>query len=63
MNTLKISKIKKYNKLKIEELNDNFNYSFILDLAEKNKFDEFLGGVCSGADEINESKKALNMSI
>ena len=63
VNTLKISKIKKYNKLKIEELNDNFNYSFILDLAEKNKIDEFLEKIYSDTDEINESKKALNMSI
>ena len=63
VNTLKISKIKKYNKLKIEELNDNLNYSFILDLAEKNKFDEFLEKIYSDTDEINESKKALNMSI
>ena len=63
VNTLKISKIKKYNKLKIEELNDNLNYSFILDLAEKNKFDEFFEKIYSDTDEINESKKALNMSI
>ena len=59
VNTLKIMKIKKFNKINIEDLNDDLNYSFILDLYEKNRYDEFFDDF----DEIYENEKLLNMTI
>ena len=59
VNTLKIMKIKKFNKINIEDLNDDLNYSFILDLYEKNRYDEFF----EDFDEIYENEKLLNMTI
>ena len=62
-NNLKITKIKKYNKTNTEELKDDLNYSFILDLVSKNKFNELLEKINSDTEEISEYKKVLNMSI
>ena len=59
VNTLKIMKIKKFNKINPEDLNDELNYSFILDLYEKNRYDEFF----EDFDEIYENEKLLNMTI
>ena len=59
VNTLKIMKIKKFNRINIEDLNDDLNYSFILDLYEKNRYDEFF----EDFDEIYENEKLLNMTI
>jgi len=59
VNTLKIMKIKKFNKINIEDLNDDLNYSFILDLYEKNRYNEFFDDF----DEIYENEKLLNMTI
>ena len=59
VNTLKIMKIKKFNKINIEDLNEDLNYSFILDLYEKNRYDEFF----EDFDEIYENEKLLNMTI
>jgi hypothetical protein len=59
VNTLKIMKIKKFNRINIEYLNEDLNYSFILDLYEKNRYDEFF----EDFDEIDENEKLLNMTI
>ena len=59
VNTLKIMKIKKFNRINIEDLNEDLNYSFILDLYEKNRYDEFFDDF----DEIYENEKLLNMTI
>ena len=59
VNTLKIMKIKKFNRINIEDLNEDLNYSFILDLYEKNRYDEFF----EDFDEIYENEKLLNMTI
>lgn len=59
VNTLKIMKIKKFNRINIEDLNDDLNYSFILDLYEKKRYDEFF----EDFDEIYENEKLLNMTI
>ena len=59
MNNLKIMKVKKFNRINPEDINDDLNYSFILDLYEKNKHDEFF----EDFDEIYENEKILNMVI
>ena len=59
VNTLKIMKIKKFNRINIEDLNEDLNYSFILDLYEKNRYDEFFDDF----GEIYENEKLLNMTI
>ena len=63
VNNLKIAKIKKFNKVNIEELKEDLNYSLILDLHEKNKFDGLIEKIHPDIDEIYENKKKLNMSI
>ena len=42
-----------------EDLNEDLNFSFILDLYEKNKYNEFF----EDFDEINENEKFLNLTI
>ena len=59
VNNLKIMKIKKFKKINPEDLNDDLNYSFILDLYEKNRYDEFF----EDFDEIYENEILLNMTI
>ena len=66
VNKFKISKHKKMKKENLEELNDsseNMDYSLILDLMEKNKYEEFIEKIYPDIDEINENKNILNMSI
>ena len=66
VNKFKISKHKKIKKENLEELNDsseNMDYSLILDLMEKNKYEEFIEKIYPDIDEINENKNILNMSI
>jgi hypothetical protein len=59
VNNLKITKLKKFNRINIENLNEDLNFSFILDLYEKNKYNEFF----EDFDEINENEKFLNLTI
>ena len=59
VNNLKITKIKKFNRINFEDLNEDLNFSFILDLYEKNKYNEFF----EDFDEINENEKFLNLTI
>ena len=59
VNNLKITKIKKFNRINVEDLNEDLNFSFILDLYEKNKYNEFF----EDFDEINENEKFLNLTI
>ena len=67
VNKLKISKQKKIGKDNVDEINDisdnNMNFSLILDLIEKNKYDEFIEKIYPDIDEISENKNILNMSI
>ena len=67
VNKIKISKQKKIKKEKIEEFSDindnNMNFSLILDLMEKNKYEEFIEKIYPDIDDINENKNILNMSI
>ena len=59
VNNMKITKIKKFNRINVEDLNEDLNFSFILDLYEKNKYNEFF----EDFDEINENEKFLNLTI
>ena len=59
VNNLKITKTKKFNRINVEDLNEDLNFSFILDLYEKNKYNEFF----EDFDEINENEKFLNLTI
>ena len=59
VHNLKITQIKKVNRINIEDLNEDLNFSFILDLYEKNKYEEFF----EDFNEINENEKFLNLTI
>jgi hypothetical protein len=59
VNNMKITKTKKFNRINVEDLNEDLNFSFILDLYEKNKYNEFF----EDFDEINENEKFLNLTI
>ena len=62
INKIKIEKIK--NIINDEELNNyNLDYSQILDIAQKNKFVEFIEKIYPDYYNIDETKKILNMSI
>ena len=64
INKIKLSKIKNINELNDEILDENnLDYSIILDLIEKNKFEEFIEKIYPDYFTINETKKILNMSI
>ena len=42
---------------------DDLNYSKILDIQERNQYNEFIERIYSDIDEITENTKILNMSI
>ena len=65
VNKLKFYRINRLNIIKSdeEELKDNLNYSYILDLVEKNKYEDFIEKIYSDIDDIKRQKQILNMSI
>ena len=63
VDNIKITKIRKFNKINIEELNDEMNYSLILDLRDKNKCHELIEDIYPDFDDNSENNKILNMSI
>ena len=65
VNKLKFYRINRLNIIKSdeEELKDNLNYSYILDLMEKNKYEDFIEKIYSDIDDIKRQKQILNMSI
>ena len=63
VDNIKITKIRKFNKINIEELNEEMNYSLILDLRDKNKCHELIEDIYPDFDDNSESNKLLNMSI
>ena len=65
VNKLKFYRINRLNIIKSdeEELKDNLNYSYMLDLVEKNKYEDFIEKIYSDIDDIKRQKQILNMSI